>query len=303
MSIKILSRQEIDDQWWDQQIEQSALPLIYASSWYLDTVAPNAWAAIYCQKTGGLMPFAYKSRMGLLQQAYQPAYTQQLGVFSQDERDYQPDRFVEAIPGRMLLFSTHFNERTIPLEKGKGTWAKYLNLVLPLHLPIDEIRQGYSKSLRKRIRRGRESLEITMSRDPLLVSSFFRQHMQSRLQMGEHHYHLINLIMHIALEREHGLILQANDKNGQVQGACFFLIGFQRIINLFGTTNLETNAMQVILDEVISRYAGTSYFFDFEGSEIPGVANFFRSFGSEARYYYRYDYSPLPGLARWAQNK
>jgi len=303
MPIQLLNREKINDQWWKERIAAASCPMVYANSWYLDTVADGQWAALHCTDTGAVMPFAWKKRLRVFQQGYQPAFTQQLGVFGESPDADLIARFTHSLPGNMLLFSTHFNEHTHPPQSGIGVWKSYLNLVLPLDRSVEELRKGYSKSLRKRIRRGREALKVERSKDPALVSRYFHRQMESKVQMGAHNYALINRIMEVALERNSGVILLARDDNGDVQGACFFLIGFGRIINLFGSSDTNTNAMQLMLDEVISSYANSDYVFDFEGSEIPGVANFFRSFGSEERYYYRYDYSPIPGLAKWLQGR
>jgi len=53
---------------------------------------------------------------------------------------------------------------------------------------------------------------------------------------------------------------------------------------------------------VIQKYAGQGYTLDFEGSEIPGVATFFRKFGAKNSPYPSYErqgFGPLnPLLAK-----
>jgi hypothetical protein len=48
-------------------------------------------------------------------------------------------------------------------------------------------------------------------------------------------------------------------------------------------------ANHVAIDHVIKTYAGQDILFDFEGSEIPGVASFFKSFGSNLQPYQVYE--------------
>ncbi|MDX5321128.1 MAG: hypothetical protein LPK45_08460, partial [Bacteroidota bacterium] len=36
-----------------------------------------------------------------------------------------------------------------------------------------------------------------------------------------------------------------------------------------------------ILDHVIKKFSGQAYTFDFEGSEIPGIAHFFKKFNPQ----------------------
>jgi hypothetical protein len=45
-------------------------------------------------------------------------------------------------------------------------------------------------------------------------------------------------------------------------------------------------SMSVILDAFIRNHSGTNKIFDFEGSTIPGIASFFKSFGAIKVMYY-----------------
>ena len=43
-----------------------------------------------------------------------------------------------------------------------------------------------------------------------------------------------------------------------------------------------------MLDSVIKQYANTNMVLDFEGSSIPSIESFYKSFGSDLEYYYNY---------------
>ena len=43
------------------------------------------------------------------------------------------------------------------------------------------------------------------------------------------------------------------------------------------------NAMHYLLDHLIEKHAGQQIVLDFEGSSIPGLAHFFKSFGAEKK--------------------
>lgn len=302
MAINLLKRTEIDEDWWNGIIRQSDVPMPYAESWYLDMTAAGQWIALVDEEGEIVMPLAVKKRGGILCQGYQPAFTQQLGVFGKGIDEDKVAQFIDSLP-RCIVISTHLNEGNPLLSSNKGIWRKQLNLILNLEKDINSLRSGFAKSLRKRIRRGREELRVIESTETQIVVDFFNKQMDAQLQISDYNYQLITNIIDTAIQRKQGRIWLAYDEQEVLQGACFFLLGTNRIINLFGTSDKGTNAMQVILDEVISEYAGQSYYFDFEGSELPGVASFFRSFGSEERDYYRYDYSPIPGLAKWMHKR
>ena len=303
MPVRFLRRKDIDEEWWDQQISAYGNGLPYAFFWYLDIVAEKSWGALHCTHTGAVMPVAYKYRLGYFKQAYQPAFTQQLGVYGPDGSSDDITRFIAAIPAGFLLFTTKLNEANLLPQNIKGQWTKLTNLLLPLEDGYEAIQSQYSKSLRKRIRRGREVLTVSSDVQKEDVVNFYRQQLEHKIALGEKNYRIISQLMQEALKRGAGKMLKVEDEEGDLQGAIFFLYSASRIINLFGASNPATNAMHMLIDEMIKEYAGTNHIFDFEGSDIPGVAQFFRSFGSQPHYYYRYDYSPIPGLLKLLQNK
>ena len=71
----------------------------------------------------------------------------------------------------------------------------------------------------------------------------------------------------------------------------FFIISQKRITYLFSAVNekgRDLQAMSLILNSVIKSYSASDYIFDFEGSMLPGVAKFIRSFGAQKEAYYHY---------------
>lgn len=296
MPIRFLERKEIDDAWWNKQISTYSNGLPYALSWYLDIVTDKSWGALYCTDTHAVMPIAFKRRLYFFKQAYQPAFTQQLGVYGSNITTADVARFIAAIPVDFLLFTTKFNEANKAVQATKGQWTKLTNLLLSLDASYESLQSGYSKSLRKRIRRARETLSVSSAVQIEEVVNFYRQQLDHKVALGRKNYAIIGRLMQEALKRGAGKMLKAEDENGNLQGAIFFLYSAPRIINLFGASKPATNAMHLLIDEMIKEYADTTHIFDFEGSDIPGVAQFFRSFGSEAHYYHRYDYSAVSGL-------
>jgi hypothetical protein len=57
--------------------------------------------------------------------------------------------------------------------------------------------------------------------------------------------------------------------------------------------------MYAIFDAFIKKYAGHDLVLDFEGSEIEGIARFYRGLGAKPVYYYSVKQNRLPVWARW----
>ena len=85
MKVRFLHRDEIDKQKWDEVITRSPAETLYPYSWYLDAAAEN-WSALVMDDYRFIMPLIWKRKYGI-RYIYQPYYTQQLGIFSQENVD------------------------------------------------------------------------------------------------------------------------------------------------------------------------------------------------------------------------
>ena len=56
----------------------------------------------------------------------------------------------------------------------------------------------------------------------------------------------------------------------------------------------KAGVMYGIIDHAINRYMNDYRIFDFGGSEIEGVSNFYKKFGAKDRSYYNYSIDNLP---------
>jgi len=86
-------------------------------------------------------------------------------------------------------------------------------------------------------------------------------------------------------------ILGAYSKSNELLGGAFFIISENRITYLFSAVNTQgrdLQAMSLILNTVIKDHSESDYIIDFEGSTIPGVAKFIRSFGVQKEVYFHY---------------
>jgi lipid II:glycine glycyltransferase (peptidoglycan interpeptide bridge formation enzyme) len=86
-------------------------------------------------------------------------------------------------------------------------------------------------------------------------------------------------------------------ENEKIVGAGFFLFDKGRVTYLKGASSdesMKAGAMYFLMDGAIERYRADYRTFDFGGSEIAGVAQFFKKFGAKDRKYYHYTIDKLP---------
>jgi len=80
-------------------------------------------------------------------------------------------------------------------------------------------------------------------------------------------------------------------------GAGFFLLDKKRITYLKGAATEEAKkdgAMFGLMNFAFEKYEGDFDIFDFGGSDVENVANFYKKFGAEDRTYYNYTINNLP---------
>lgn len=276
--IQYLKRNEIDIEKYNQCIENSYNSRVYAYSWYLDIVADN-WGVLVLNDYEAVMPLPWRSKY-LIKYIYPPAWTQQLGIFSSKKIDEKLIlKFIKSIPKKFKKVTIQFNSGN--KFKNKNT-VERVNYILSLDKSYEEI---YKKIKRDRKHRLSQSLKENMSliegeiKDVVLLSKTF----YSYLQISEDHYSLLAKLS----ELKNTFIISVHKKE-ELLGSVLFLIDAKRITYLFSVVSEKGRKKQVpsfIINHVIEKYSETNLVFDFEGSMIPGIASFFRSFGSEKEVY------------------
>jgi hypothetical protein len=107
---------------------------------------------------------------------------------------------------------------------------------------------------------------------------------------------------HTALLKKCLTVAGVTDQAGNIlQGSLLFQSN-KRLYYVAGAPTVEgrkARATYYFIDQVIKQYAGTSWLFDFEGSDIPNVAAFYNRFNPGREIYYHLTYNNLPSLIRW----
>lgn len=286
--IKYLGHKEIDFIKYDKCIADSENSMIYAYSWYLDIVAEN-WDALVLADYKMVMPLTQRKKYGITY-IFLPAWVQQLGIFSAIEIKQEIIKeFLKAIPRKFKSVDILFNYNN-PFSN------KYLskrdNFILKINHPYELLFEGYNK-LRKRSLKKAQQLNLIIKEvdSSESIIDLFKENKGADLKKNERDYELLNQLILKGTEQLKVEMLCASDKNNNLLGGVVFLKNKNRIIYLFSAVNIkgkESQAITSIIDYIIRKYSGREMILDFEGSMIPGIAKFFRSFGAIEENYYWY---------------
>ena len=277
--IKFLQHSEIDKIKWNQSLEATLTPRIYAYSWYLDIVSPN-WRALIEDDYKSIFPVPIQKKLEIFYIS-QPLFTQQLGLFS-SENSTNVDVFLSAIPKKIWMRSLQIHNR-LDNVKIKD------NFELDISADIEKIRKKYSQNVKRNLKKAqKKNLEIKECSNDLLIQLFKQNKGKEVKELDKKAYFILSELLYKIQKKEKGKCFGVYKKE-QLISAAFFSNCLGRSIYLFSASNSsakEIGANHFLIDNYIAKYKKDSLILDFEGSMIPTLARFYASFGAEKKYYF-----------------
>jgi hypothetical protein len=291
--IRFLHRHEIDIEQWDRCIVNAPNGLIYARSFYLDTMAEN-WSALILGDYDAIMPLTWNRKYGF-SYLYQPAFTAQLGLFVKDTADQNMiELFISQMKKHFRFCEIHLNHANHPADSILRT-----NYILPLNNSYTEIRKGYKKRLLENLLESEKNNMTYLHSDDFSRTIFlFRQEYGKRFpQVKKRHYQQFDLLCHKMSKIRMLFIRQVRDITGDLLSSSIFFKDERRIYNIMAVTlgsGREKKSQFFLLDQLIREFSANDLVLDFEGSEVPGIAEFYRKFGPSLSPYPFLKYNLLP---------
>lgn len=283
---------EINRAKWDHCISHSLFETIYPYSWYLDLVSPG-WDALVLDDFKAVMPLTWTKKLGF-RFLLQPILAQQLGVFSKGPLEVSLlEEFLNTIPAsfRYIDICLNIENRDIPAK-----WESFerQNYELDLSLPED----SYNKNTRRNLQKG-QSQDFEYRGISVREYLYLKYHGLKDNRPKVRWSYLEKLFSGlIRLEKaEFFGLFQGDD----LQAAAILGYASSRTIYLNGCNSdagKENRAMFVLMDRLISQSRGKDRIFDFEGSNISGVARFYEGFGGKRTVYPRIVKTSFPFLRK-----
>lgn len=283
MDIRFTHHEDIDMDKWDTCVDEAINRLPYAFSWYLDTVS-QGWHALIADDYRAVFPVTARKKYGIHYLA-QPPFTQQLGVFSRDLLSPEiVDWFIEAIPGKFKLIEIKLNKYNLP-DNDRLSVIENVNLELPLISAYEELQKSYSKNLKRNLKKAQNSdLTVVPQVNPSEIIRMFQLNRGKDIRtLKESDYTKLEQLIYKMAKRGYAQVRGVYTERHSLCAAAVFFKVDDRIIFLFSGLNEEGKqvaAMPFLIDSVVKQYAGKNIILDFEGSNDPGLARFYRSFGA-----------------------
>jgi hypothetical protein len=299
--IQFIKHEDIDKTKWDLCIEQAVNSFVYGYSWYLDVLAPN-WNALVLNDYDAVMPLTGNRKL-FINYLYQPFFTQQLGVFSKNTlTQKQLSSFVEAIPSSYRFVDINLNDQN-EITESPYKIRKRKNYVLDLNHPHDVLTAQFDEHCQRNIKKSRKISQVIQPLDPAKAVAFYQKYkaLNTSNVLPSDYENLLTVILRAA-QKQLLLCRGVVDQDETLLAVGIFLLHKGRIIYLLGGASdegREKRSMYYLFDDLILQFSGHPQLLDFEGSEIPGIARFFKGFGAEKRPYYKLHINRLPWPFNW----
>ncbi len=285
--IRYLDRNEIDTEKWDRCILNAPNGLIYARSFYLDSMTDN-WSALVDGDFQNVMPLTWKRKFGF-SYLYQPYFTKCLGVFGKSSVPFEISSFLDAIPETYSYWDIDLNENNfVVIENNKFRLNLFArtNYFLSLKDDYGRLRLQFKRlAVRMKKKATENKLEIIRGDEPSLIINLYRKDYGHRHRSIKNNiYDKLSNCLNVAYKNKLAETYIAKSVSGEILAYYIVLQDEKFIYSLLGGSTAQgkkLGAFYLLTDAIIQDHAGSDKIFRFEGSDIPGVSFFDALFGPE----------------------
>lgn len=306
--LSMLSSKDIAE--WDALLERSPQRSIFSRSWWLQAASGQVCILGYFD-SGRLiagMPLHYEQRLGL-RVCCMPKLTQTLGVVmaaSSGKRVTVESREMEILDAfaariaqeRIFVQAFHPAHRNwLPFYWHGFTQTTHYTYVLDDLTDLKKLWDNLAPARRTNIRKAQRLGLLVRECGPERVYAASQQTFQRQRKSPPYALEYLRRLYRAARARDAGLCLSAEDREGKVHAAVFFVWDRSRGYYLTGGHDpaLSSSGGNVLLMwNLIEFAAAHTAIFDFEGSMHRPIEASFRSFGAE-----RVDYHRIAKLPCW----
>jgi hypothetical protein len=262
-------------------------PLPYGLSWWLDAVTDDDWQGLVVDDYRVVLPLPIKRKFGLLPILTRAYFTQHCGPFGNIE---------SADTGKLLTHLPHTLRLSLPLrpslireEVPKGyKLRERTNLILNLNRPYPEIASHFPGKLRAYLRKTAEDkIEVA---DPEQVITLSRHTLAGKPGVTEATFKSLDRLIKQCRERRCGECYRLRE-HGELLALGFYPELAGRTINLVAASTergRKRRGMSRLLARLIEQRAEVAgNILDFEGSDLPGVKQYFEKFGAQPVNYWQ----------------
>lgn len=292
--IKYIQHSNIDKSKWDTCIDKATNGLIYSYSFYLDIATGGKWDALVFNDYEAVMPLTWRKKYGIYY-LYQPPFTAQTGVTGLRLTANEIQDFINAIPKKFRYRDICFNYFNEP-ALDTSLWNKRNNYIVSNNYSLN---QNTNRNIQKAIKAG-----ITIHKKYELneVSPFLLTCLKDITKDTHTHVQVLTSLFTKFAQQKNAVVYTAVYNNSLIAYCILFYAQARAYYIMACTTTYEAKklgAAHLLVHNVLIDCMEKNITLDFEGSDIPGIAQFYKGFGAIAEPYYSFKQNNLPYLIKW----
>ena len=270
---------------------------LFEQPWWLDIVAPGKWKELFVfDKNGEIIARQAIAFDG--NRVYMPKMTQTMGIWMSKNvnGDYGAQkRILQDLKEQMKVFRyIHFslapeNQYVLPYLWFQYSIEPRFTYRINDLTNLEKLYEGLNKTAKKNIKAAKNKVSISYEINftelwEMLNATFKAQNRKNPMSKQ-----LVYDIVTMCEREQSGKYICAKDKEGNIHSCAYFVYDENVCYYLLGASDVKyraSGAQSLVLWEGIRFASEHSKVFDFEGSMIEGIENFFRQFNCENTVYY-----------------
>ena len=297
--VTILPSHKIDTIKWDNCVAKNKEGLVYATTNYLNFMADN-WSGLVVDDYAAIMPLPWKRKLGI-RYLYTPPFAQQLGFIGTTHIDAA--QLQHALQGFVKYGDYLFNYKNTNFGETYN-FSHRSNYIINLNQIYATIKSGYSKKnlydLGKAF--GNNLIYEATNNFEEAIALYQQYNNQNLKHINSTAYSdFVSLCKHFLKENKL-LVRQVISSQKAVLSIVVLISDGKRFYNIINHTSAEGRKLKAnffLYDNLFREFADSPMLFDFEGSDLPGVKHFYKSFGAFNQPYYQWHFNLLPWPLSW----
>ncbi len=289
MALRRVKYQDIDKQKWDQLQSGAHQNNMFCKSWYLDICAEEWDALIWGEYEAGFpLPTSTKAGVTFL---YLPFFVRQLNILGQSDADKWDEL--------LFFLKREFKRVDISISgEAKNNLPTLAHQQLDLTSGYDTIKSSYSNNAKRLIKKcAAQEIKVNDEASPAELIEYFKRETGKKIKkLQEEQYVILQRLMEHCLSKKIGRCVSV-ELEGELLGSAFFMEHEDRVTFLKSYSSekgKKLGASYYLMDHAIQHYAANFSTFDFGGSKVESVAQFYKKFGAIDAFYLHLSFDNSP---------
>jgi hypothetical protein len=282
MNIRYVPYRQIDKQKWDRCISASPNGSVYTYSVYLDHMSLQ-WDALMLDDYEAVFPLTWNRKWGI-HYLYQPPLSAGGGLIAKGPvTSEMVNAFLEAIPKKFRLWEFNLNRANLYPFTGFPLY-KRMNFLVPLDKSYPELQGRYRDNLKRNLQKATDAgLNYTGEITGDEVINLAAAHKPEGQRLANCALNQFSILYPYLEKNNMAAVRGVTDGQGTLLASCIFLFSHQTAYYVLVANHPDGKALgasPLLIDGFIREHAGGKLTLDFEGSDLPGLAFFYKGFGA-----------------------